>query len=945
MRVWAGDFSLPAYTEGPPDPNPPFEFFDPPRINYPYTIRDNLTGEREDRIWRALFLENEYLRCTVLPELGGHLYGCTDKVSGEEVFYANPSIKLSKIGYRGAWAAFGVEFNYPVSHNWMSTSPVDFAYRVNGDGRASVWVGNIDRVVGTQWTVELRLRPGRAALEQHTTLYNRSDYRHRFYWWTNAAVQVWDDSRVLYPMTHTASHGFRDIDTWPVDSRGTDNSVVGNHIFGPVSRFSHGSREPYMAVYHPRTDAGVVHYSSRLDLPAKKVWSFGGDDRGLDWREALSDDGSAYVEIQAGLFRNQETYEFLEPGEEIRFSETWVPVRGLGGVSRGNPEAAVHLERTDSSVLARFNTVAVVENARVLLEQEGQVVREMTVDADPSEVVRIEVPSSELATGPVTARMETETAEEVIAHTEGVLDVDVDVPVGPVPQRVVPEPDDRAEGDWLEAGVAQEREGRRLWARTLYLEGLNRFPESLALRRALGRLDVVLKRYPSAVEHLTVATERVSTDRESWYYLGHGLLALGDTAGSASAWEKSQAFGPFRDASRYHLAAHRARGGDLDGARDLLVGGDVRSRWMEAALLRHLQRPGEAGRVLAAARGEDPTGSQGRFEGTLQGRADDALWAHLAGEPDRIVGIAIEYARFGLLDDALGLLDHPFPAGTEVMGEPDQSHPDDYPLIHYYRAEYQQRSGLDPRASLERARAAPLRYVFPNRPETGPVLESALAADPEDTSARFLLGAWAMSGGRVDVALDAWEEALPLRPDIPALHWMMGKAVLQATGDEARALALFDAGIAQHPENEGLYFALDEVLAARGAGPGERADALVRHPNPASMSPDLVFLTARVLAAAGRFDDADLLFRNRDFVREEGGTNPREVWLEVRLARAESDRADGRCDRVREVLGGLTAPAEGVLFSTTGLVDWLARRPDLSGRRDVLETACPSGAN
>ncbi|NNM35484.1 MAG: DUF5107 domain-containing protein, partial [Gemmatimonadetes bacterium] len=521
VRVWAGDFLLPAYTEGPPDPNPPFEYFEPPRINYPYTIRDNLTGQREDRVWNALFLENEYLRCTVLPEIGGHLYSCIDKLSGEEVFYANPSIKLSKIGYRGAWAAFGLEFNFPVSHNWMSTSPVDFAYRENADGSGSVWVGNVDRVVGTQWTVELRLRPGRAALEQHTTLYNRSDFRHRFYWWTNAAVRVWDDSRVLYPMTHTASHGFRDIDTWPVDSRGTDNSVVGNHVFGPVSRFSHGSREPYMSVYHPRTDAGVVHYSSRLDLPSKKIWSFGGDDRGLDWREALSDDESAYVEIQAGLFRNQETYEFLEPGERIRFSETWVPVRAIGGISRGNADAVVHLERTDSSVLARFNTVARLDTARVLLAQDGVVLREMETTAEPSRVLRLEAPLSDLGPGPVTARLETRSGDEVVAHTEGRWDVDEDVPVGPVAAPTLPPVEERSEGHWMEAGDGEEREGRRLRARALYVAGLSRFPESLALKRALGRLDVVLKRYASAAEHLTFATNRVTTDRESWYYLGH----------------------------------------------------------------------------------------------------------------------------------------------------------------------------------------------------------------------------------------------------------------------------------------------------------------------------------------------------------------------------------------------------------------------------------------
>jgi hypothetical protein len=33
----------------------------------------------------------------VLPDIGGHLYTCTDKVSAKSMFYANPSIKKAAI--------------------------------------------------------------------------------------------------------------------------------------------------------------------------------------------------------------------------------------------------------------------------------------------------------------------------------------------------------------------------------------------------------------------------------------------------------------------------------------------------------------------------------------------------------------------------------------------------------------------------------------------------------------------------------------------------------------------------------------------------------------------------------------------------------------------------------------------------------------------------------
>jgi uncharacterized protein DUF5107 len=100
-----------------------------------------------------------------------------------------------------------------------------------------------------------------------------------------------------------------------------------------------------MAMYHPRTQSGVVHYSSPLDLPTKKIWSWGSDENGLDWRAALSDNNSAYVEVQAGLFRDQETYGFLEPQESRSFTECWIPIRELGWAGEGKKMCEECLEK------------------------------------------------------------------------------------------------------------------------------------------------------------------------------------------------------------------------------------------------------------------------------------------------------------------------------------------------------------------------------------------------------------------------------------------------------------------------------------------------------------------------------------------------------------------------------------------------------------------------
>src|SRR5258708_20210800 len=74
VRVWQGILTLPTYEEGMPDPNPPFDQYTSNRFNYPYTLRDNLTDRRADHNWRAIYLENEYLKCSVLPDIGGVLF-------------------------------------------------------------------------------------------------------------------------------------------------------------------------------------------------------------------------------------------------------------------------------------------------------------------------------------------------------------------------------------------------------------------------------------------------------------------------------------------------------------------------------------------------------------------------------------------------------------------------------------------------------------------------------------------------------------------------------------------------------------------------------------------------------------------------------------------------------------------------------------------------------
>jgi tetratricopeptide (TPR) repeat protein len=931
VKVWQGEVVIPTYEEGLPDPNPPFDLFRTSRFSYPYTLRQNLTDKRVDKSHRALFVENEYLKCTVLPDLGGHLYGCVDKRNGQQMFYANPSLKFAAIAYRGAWAAFGVEFNFPVSHNWMTVSPVDFAVTRGADGSAAIWVGNIDRPYGMQWRVQLTLRPGRAVLEQATTLYNRNDVRHRFYWWTNAGVQVDDDSQVIYPMDYTASHGFTFVDTWPIDSAGHDLRTVGSHKYGPVSRFAHLSREPYMAVYHPKSRSGVAHFSAPDQAPAKKLWSWSSDADGLDWRRALSDNNSAYVEIQAGLFRNQETYGFLDPQQSLTFTEFWMPMLDLGGLSRANPNALVNVTRVPEkpgfvTLDLALNVTRAYRGARVSIADGARQVAADTLDLSPQATFRKRF-AGQLSAGTYTVKVEDQTGRIVLSHTEGAYDFAGrgEVRAGAQKAYEFPAPESRSDGDFAALGMQQELDGQLLVAFATYQDGLKRFPDSLDLNRSAGRLLVGLKQFDAATPLLTKALSRVSNDREAAYYLGLADAALGRARRARLNWESSQQFGPLRVASLMNLAALSAREGRVNDALELLgrAGVDapdaVRARAFEITLLRSSGRVDAARARLEDLQRFDPTNSLLRHERVLLGTPDESLWRHLAADPERILELVIDYMRIGQYQDALALLSRKYPAGADVVSEPGMPRPEHYPLIAYYRGYCRSLSGGDGKPDFDQASTMATAYTFPQRPESLTVLKQAIERNAADGTAHFLLGSLYLSGGMVDLAMKSWEAARAVNPRMPTLHRNMGFALLNSGGSAARAVELFQEGTTYDPANVGVYIGLEQAMALAGRSADERARAILGYPDQKNLPASLVYKLALALSDAGRFDDAERQFPGRFFPREEGGINVRQVYLEVRLRRALALAASKDCRKAQEITGALARPVPGLEFTRDGL--------------------------
>jgi tetratricopeptide (TPR) repeat protein len=865
-------------------------------------LRKNLTGQKTEHAWRAVFLENEYLKCTVLPDIGGHLYTCIDKISGQPMFYANPSIKKAEIGYRGAWAAFGVEFNFPVSHNWVSMSPVDFAYTVHPDGSASVSVGNIDRVYGMQWGVELVLRPASTLLEERVTLYNRSDVRHRYYWWNNAGVQVWDDSRIEYPMRFVASHGFTEVDHWPIAPDGKDFSIIKNQSDGPVSFFVHGSHEPFMGIWNPETKTGTVHYAEYSELPAKKIWSWGSDVAGLAWRKALSDNDSAYVEVQAGLFRNQETYAFLDPGQTIRFREYWMPVRGTGGISRANKVGVVFFQSHGSDVSAALNVNERIPEAKIKLMQDGQTLWSGTADLAPektwSHSVSVKDQSSK-----VTFELRNREGKMLLQHTDGKYDWDPESTINVGPQQIysTPEAASRTEDDWLKLGTDHELNGKTLLALETYQEALVKYPGSLTLQMAAGRLATSLQHFTEAERLLQAVQKRDTSNAEVAYYLGIAEESLGHMREAQVAYEIAFRQAEFRARAASRIAELLARQGDLQGAQRFLKDGvaaaplDIRAAEELEAITRASGDTAQADKLAHLDATLEPLDDFRKEE------IGAPNLAHLAADPYRVLRVATEYMSLGLYQNALPVLERAYPKVPADESEPGSVLPQKNPMVLYYAAYCKAKLGTVSIGNWQRAEELSPSLVFPSSSMDRTVLEAALTANSSDATAHYLLGTLLFSKGLYDPAMEHWVEAKRLSPKMPVLDADIGKAWLHLKDDPQRALLAYREGVANDPTNADIYVGLDEAMSLTGVPAKERAAALGSYPSsagntvPVSMPANLVYQLALTRAEAGQYEQALALFKDRFFPSEEGGVSVEQVLFEINLMQAEAAAKSGRC--------------------------------------------------
>jgi hypothetical protein len=376
------------------DPNPVAEI----TKHYPYYRFDGFAAAPTEQEWNIVTLENKYVKVFVAPQMGGKVLGAIEKSTGEEFIYFNKVVKFRDISMRGAWTSGGIEFNFgSIGHAPTTASPVNYLLHNNSDGSVSCIVGAPEVTSGTEWRVEIRLPANASYFETKAIWYNPTEQKTSLYNWMTASVDVAADLEYFFPGHTEIGHG-GEADTWPVNKDGVKISMYKNNNFGgPKSYHVLGEYAEDFVCYFHNKEFGLGHWSPYDEKPGQKIWLWALSREGEIWADLLTDPGNVqYTEIQTGLLFNQEaensTYSpykhmFFNEGSDVKFTELWFPVKGIGGMVKANEKGTLNIVRNENNATIGFCANEEISEALVVTADGTEILRK-NINLKPTEFIK-----------------------------------------------------------------------------------------------------------------------------------------------------------------------------------------------------------------------------------------------------------------------------------------------------------------------------------------------------------------------------------------------------------------------------------------------------------------------------------------------------------------------------------------------------------------------------
>ena len=890
VKAWRDEVVIPTYEIGKADKNPMFlekrVYQGSSGVVYPYPVIESISNAPTNHLWHVVWLENEYIKVMIMPELGGRIQMAYDKVMKRHFVYYNHVIKPALVGLTGPWISGGIEFNWPQHHRPSTYLPVDSAIEEHADGSVTVWVNEYERMFHQKGAAGFTLRPGKAYLEITGHLYNATNLPQTFLWWANPAVAVNDFYQSVFPQDINAvfDHGKRAVSSFPIAtgtyykmdySAGVDISNYKN-IKVPTSYMGVNSKFNFEGGYENDSHGGMLHVASHHVSPGKKQWTWGNGDFGHAWDRNLTDADGPYIELMAGVFtENQPDFTWLMPYEEKRFTQYFMPYRELGVVKNANKDLVFNIV-PDSEGSVRIMLYATSrQQVNVLLKNDdGTVYFNEQTEMSPGQVFSQVVDVLGTPLNQLFFK-----ANNLEWHSEP----DEIRPL-PDPAEAALQPADVKTVDQLYlTGLHLEQYRHATWsALDYYEEALRRDPMDYRCNNALGLWYLRRARFDVAEKYLRTA-QRVlykrnpnPYDSEPLYNLALALKYQGKLHEAYEWFWKAAWSYAWRAAALYQAATISVSQGRLEDALSELnsaLACNVRNHKalaLKATVLRLLHRESEALEVCRESKTMDLFNYGCRYEKyLLTGDAAvlDELTQIMHNMPNNYDELALDYYAAGRCDEALQVWQLAIQQKATTA------------MTWYYMA-----LAGDSEA-LQRAAHADSSYCFPNRLEAVIALNYAIRHNPGDAKAHYYLGCLYYDKRQYDTAYLHWQDSAKLDPKFPTVWRNLALAEFNKRHNPQQAVSCMEKAFSLNRSDARVLMELDQLYKRLGYKHADRLALLDKYPELIAQRDDLLLERITMLNLTGNYKQAMSELDAHQFHPWEGGEG--KVSFQYQFSRVE----------------------------------------------------------
>jgi tetratricopeptide (TPR) repeat protein len=896
---------LPTYKVMPSEKAPMFysggSFQGARRIIYPYALNDVISNEKVKQAWKALILENEYIRLCVTPEIGGKLYYATDKSNDYNFIYKNNEVKPANIGMTGAWVSGGIEWCVLHHHRASTMLPMDYTMTENADGSKTIWIGETEPRHRMRWNVGVTVRPGKSYFEAEMSIYNPTPFTHTFLYWANVAAHTNENYQTIFPpsVQMATFHSKNDFTYWPFSTEeyrgqdfteGVDISWWKN-VKSSASFFSWDLKEDFMGGYDHGKNAGTVHIGDHNIVKGAKLWEWGSGPRGQATEGRLTETSGPYVEIMVGAYSdNQPDYTWIKPGETKRWKQYWYPVKDIGGFKNANLDAAVNLEKQgENKVFLGYHSTQKLDKARIILKKGNEIIFQKEVEISPERAFAesIEIKAGFHLTDLYTEMVSTVTDELVISYQPKDIVRPASLPAVVEPPA---SPEDIATIEELYLTATRLEQFYKI-SMPYFEEALKRDPNDMRTNTAVGNIYLKNGDYETARKHFSTAIKRLTTDYtrpengEALYLQGVALKALGlyneaiDTLYRAT-WDYA-----YYSAAYFELAQISCMQGDFEKALQQIEESlstntrNSQAASLKASIQRKLGDVSGAAATLAAILQKDPLNFRALYEIYLVSKA-------LENVPQSEKRLAEFYEKMrdfnqNYLDLAVGYLNDGMP---EEADEVLDGFTGKDPIVYYYLGFIADGQGKKDEASkyFSEAQALSEAYCFPFRLETLNVLQKAIAYNEDDTKAYYYMGN-ILYDKQAEKAIEYWEKAIENNPELAMAYRNLGWGYYRNNKDLQKAISYYEKSIALDNGVALFYTELDKLYELNNSPIKARLKIFEGNQDAVYARDDAFIRQITVLTLAGKPEKSVRYLDGKSFSYREGTSKVRETIIDAHL--------------------------------------------------------------